>query len=83
MQRLSGIERRHDAPGGGQADTGAVAFKERDADFLFELADLTAQCGLGDTQFLSGFGEAKLVGNTDEVAEVAEFHGGMIDKVFY
>ena len=63
----------------GQFHAPLVANQERDAQILFQLADLTAQWRLRDVQLLRGFPEVEVFRDGDEVANVTQFHGA----VFY
>ena len=67
-----------DLAGGGERDVVAVAVEEGRAEFFFELLDLHAERGLGDVQAFGGAAEAEFLGGSDEIAEVAEFHGRRI-----
>jgi len=58
----------------GQAQGFGVALEKLEADFLLEIVYLTAQAGLGDVEFEGGARDIFLLGNGDEIAEVAEFH---------
>ena len=61
--------------GRGQLDLALVAQQQRRADLLLELADLLAQRRLGHVQALGRAAEVQLLGDDDEVAQVAELHG--------
>ena len=76
---LDGVEdlaRAHEErrPGRGQLDLALVAQQQRRADLLLELADLLAQRRLGHVQALRRAAEVQLLGDGDEVAQVAELH---------
>jgi hypothetical protein len=51
-----------------------VANEEVDAKRRFELADLPAQGGLRDVEFVRGFVEAAGAGNLQEIAHFLEIH---------
>ena len=77
---LDGVEdlaRAHEErrAGRGQLDLALVAQQQRRADLLLELADLLAQRRLGHVQALRRAAEVQLLGDGDEVAQVAELHG--------
>lgn len=61
------------AAGGGEADGTGGAFKEGEAEFLFELADLGAESLLGQVEVGGGAREIELSGQDEKGAEVAEF----------
>jgi hypothetical protein len=54
-----------------EIDAARVALKQLDAELGFEPAHLGRESWLGDPQTLGGAGEAALLGNRDEVAEMA------------
>ena len=54
----------------GQLDSALVAHKERDAQILFQVTDLTAQGWLRDVQLLSGFSEVEVFRDGDEISNV-------------
>ena len=58
------------------ADLRGAAVKQDDAQFLFELADLVRQRGLGDVSLLRRAGEIEGVGNGIKVTQMAQFHTG-------
>ena len=63
------------AAGGSQLDAVHAARQERNADFIFEIADLPAQRRLRGVQpLLGGDREAALLGDRDEIAKVAQLH---------
>jgi putative acetyltransferase len=68
---------------GGEADGARGAEEERRAEYLFELADLLRERGLGEVEAQGGASEVKLFGDGYEVAEVAKLdvfvHGFSID----
>ena len=53
-----------------------AAFKKRKTDFIFEVADLSAQARLRDVQLQRGAGDIFLPGHGDEITEMAQFHAG-------
>ena len=61
--------------GGRQLDPALVAQQQRRPDLLLELADLLAQRRLRHVQALGRAAEVQLLGDDDEVAQVAELHG--------
>ncbi len=72
--RISRARTQEHGPGRGQLDLALVAQQQRRADLLLELADLLAQRRLGHVQALRGTAEVQLLGDGDEVAQVAELH---------
>ena len=59
------------APGGGQFDTVHASIHQRNADLVFEIADLAAERRLRRVQpFLSRERQAALLGDRDEIAKV-------------
>src|SRR5258705_12454955 len=67
--------------GVGQFDAAYAAAHQRDADLVFEIADLAAEGRLRRVQlFLSREREAALLGDRDEVAKVPQLHGIHISK---
>jgi hypothetical protein len=59
------------ATGGGQFDAVDTAAHERDADFIFQIADLTAEGRLRRVQPLLGRErEASLLSDRDEIAKM-------------
>ncbi len=66
------------AAGGGERDAVDAARQERNADFIFEIADLPAQRRLRGVQpLLGGDREAALLGDRDEIAKVAQLHNAI------
>jgi hypothetical protein len=63
--------------GGGELHAARDAREERRADVALEVADLPAQRRLGDVQARRRAAEVQLLGDGDEVAQVAELHGGL------
>jgi hypothetical protein len=63
-----------DAAGVGEADGFGGAFEEEETEFVFEVADLAAQGGLGDVEFEGGARNVFGFSNGNEITEVAEFH---------
>ena len=51
-----------------------AAFKQLKTDFVFEIADLPAQARLRDVQLQRGTRNILLLGDGDEITEVAQFH---------
>ena len=62
------------AAGIGQADAARMAHEERRVDLAFEGAYLLRQRRLLDVEFLGRTRDMPLMGNGDEVAEMAQFH---------
>ena len=62
------------APGLGDRDAPRGPFDQRQSDLLLEPADLLGQRGLGDVLARGGAGEVLLVGQRDQVPELAKFH---------
>ena len=60
--------------GGGQLDPAAGAVQQPAAELLLEPADLLAQRRLGDVQAGRGAAEVQLLGDGDEVTQLAKFH---------
>ncbi len=60
--------------GRGQLDAAAGAGQQADAELLLQAGDLLAERGLGDVQAGGGAAEVKLLGDGDEVAQLAKFH---------
>ena len=58
----------------GQFDGIRAAPEQQDADFFFQLGELLAERRLGDMQFFGGAGEILLLGDLDDVLQLAEFH---------
>ena len=79
---MGGIDLGEDPPGArdeqlaGVGDRNAArrALDEREADLLLQPADLLGQCGLSDVLTSGGAREVALLGERDEVAQLAEFH---------
>ena len=51
------------------------------ADFPLELQDLLAQRRLGDSQMCRSIGEMQVLGDGEEVAQLAEFHIFFVSKM--
>jgi hypothetical protein len=76
---------REDQPGVGEQETSRAgepdgargANEQRDPDGFFELADLLAERRLGDVHSRSGASEMQLLGDGDEILELAQLdhHG--------
>jgi hypothetical protein len=62
---------QEDLPGLGQLDPAPVALEQRDPQLVLELGDLPAESGLGDVEALGRPPEVELLGDGDEVAQVA------------
>jgi hypothetical protein len=60
----------------GQSDAVAGSDEERDAELALELADLLRERWLSDVQPRGRPSEVQLLGDGDEVAEMAEFREG-------
>jgi hypothetical protein len=58
--------------GGGERDLTGVAGEEGDAEFLFKLADLPRERGLGDVERGRGAPVVEPFGDGEEVAELAQ-----------
>ena len=76
--RISRARIEEPLAGRGQLDLALVAQQQRRADLLLELADLLAQRRLRHVQALGRAAEVQLLGDDDEVAQVAELHGVMM-----
>jgi hypothetical protein len=63
------------ASGVGELDAPLVAREEGGAELALEIADLPAERRLGDVQSRGRVTEVQLLGDGDEVAEVAQLHG--------
>jgi hypothetical protein len=63
-----------DFPGPGQRDAAAIALQQCDAKAALELLDRPGQRGLGDAEALGGPAEVQLVGDGDEVPQLAGLH---------
>ena len=61
-------------PGRGQGDVPRGAVDERDADLVLEALDLLRERGLRDVQARRRAREVPLVGERDQVAQLAQFH---------
>jgi len=59
-----------------QLNAVGIANEKRDAEILFELANLAAQGRLSDVELLGGLAKVEDFGDRDEVANVTEFHAG-------
>src|SRR5262249_24979331 len=60
--------------GDGRDDTLRVALKQRDAELVFETAELHAQGRLSDVLFLARFGEITRVIDTQEIDDLTQIH---------
>jgi len=87
-RRFRGTPRLHDKFSGflqeclaglGEFHLSLAAHEERDPNIVLELANLPAQRRLRDMQLLRGLPEVKVLGNSNEVSDVTQFHG----RVFY
>ena len=76
LDRVEDLARAHEErrAGRGQLDLALVAQQQLRADLLLERADLLAQRRLGHVQALGRAAEVQLLGDGDEVAQVAELH---------
>jgi hypothetical protein len=63
-------------PRGGELDAAVRAMEQVDAELAFELSDLLAERRLRHVQARRGAAEVQLLRDGQEVAEVAELHGG-------
>jgi hypothetical protein len=61
-------------PGLGQLDGAARPDQERPAQLAFQVLDLLRERRLGDAEALRGAPEVPLLGDGDEVTEVAQLH---------
>src|SRR5208282_2198786 len=61
----------------GQRDAPLISQKEGHAQIFLELADLTAQRRLRDVQLLRRLAEVQVFRDSDKVANVPKFHGGL------
>jgi hypothetical protein len=73
LEDLTRARTKDEARGGGFGEAPAAA-EERDAEGILELANLLAQGGLGDVEALGGPGEIALLGDGDDIPEMAKFH---------
>jgi hypothetical protein len=76
---VDGLERRprvrqERLPDRGEADRPPGPVEQVLPDLALEPPDLRADAGLGDVDARCGPGEARLLGDGDEVLELAEFH---------
>ena len=62
-----------------QLDSPARAGEQRAAQLLLQRADLLAERRLGDVQARGGAAEVQLLGDGDEVTQLAEFHERSFD----
>ncbi len=58
----------------GERDGVTAAFKQRDAQFLFQLFELTGERRLGNTQQLRGPRDIAFLGNRQKISQDAQFH---------
>src|SRR5258708_14800930 len=66
------------AAGGGQFDAVHASIHQRNADLVFEIADLAAERRLRRVQlFLGRDRQASRLRDRDEIAKVPELHGGL------
>ena len=73
LDRLTGVV-EEDAAGVGELDSSAIADEELDADGAFELQDLLRETRLGDVEAIGCPPEVELLGDGDEVPELAEIN---------
>ena len=62
------------SPCGGKLDGAFRAEQEFDAEFLFEVENGLADCGLCHVKAARSFAVVQILGYTHEVAEMAQFH---------
>lgn len=67
-------------PGLGEGDLAAGALEEGGAEAAFELADRPREWGLGDAETLGCAAEVELLGDGDEVGQLAGLHGLTIPR---
>jgi hypothetical protein len=66
--------RKEGLAGVGQCDRAAVASEQRESQVSLEQPDLFGERRLGDVQQLGGVREVQLLGDGDEVPQVAQMH---------
>jgi hypothetical protein len=71
--------RQERAPGVGEADAARVAHEQRRIDLELQRAYLLGERRLLDVQLLRGARDVALAGDGDEVAEMAQFHGYLMN----
>ena len=71
-QRMRALKEQE--PGLGQFKLAAGAQDQLESQLVFQLADLPAQCRLGDAELHRGFRKAACFGNIDKIAERPEIH---------
>src|SRR5690606_27195369 len=81
-QGLAGFLEKQPA-GVGQRHVPVAALEQAHPEFLFQGLDLLAQRRLGNAQHLSGAAEMQLLGDGDEIAQVAQFHKGSMSRKTY
>ena len=60
--------------GAREVDARVMTLEERGFQFLFEVFDLPAERGLGDTQSHGGSGEIQFLCHRHEIAQMPQFH---------
>jgi hypothetical protein len=70
--------REKSAAGVAQPHAAFAAVKKAHAHLVFELADLSAESGLRDVEFLRRARETEVVRDGNKIAQVTEFHAAMI-----
>ena len=73
-ERTRLASRRNSSAGLGQLDGAARPVQERPAQLAFQVLDLLRERRLGDAEAFRGAPEVPLLGDGDEVAEVAQLH---------
>jgi len=73
LQQITRFLGQH-LPGGGQANGMRTALQQFQLHGILQCLDLPTQRGLGQIQATCGSGDVALIGDSDEGAEVAEFH---------
>ncbi len=79
FQHSTRLDEKHRACLGELCRTRA-SLQKLHAEFFFEIADLSAECGLCDAKFLRGFGEIQKLAHRREISEMPEFHAATIPK---
>ena len=64
--------------GAGERHAVAMPHEQTNPELFFELANVPAQRWLGDVEAFGCLGDARLVGNRDEGAQMSKIHGGPI-----
>ena len=72
--RIASASTRNERPASVSADAARMAHEQRRVDLALERADLLAERRLLHVQLLGRAGDVALVGDGDEVAEMAQFH---------